>query len=220
MRKPARIILVAASLVMVSLLTLRVGSAQDPGAKGSSYAPVVGKEEFAAVMARMKGAKAAVMKRHADLLAERYDLSNRPRAASPCRASKPIQEGVRAKLAAGRDLGQAAAMSPGRDQERGRVSPPASCRCRIRITPKAACSFPSSTSTRSSKQENRDLTRFDLDFDLPDHFLPEFPPPIFLTTRPDLGDVSKGKLVTIDNFYELFNGILNPKQLEGSAPAA
>jgi cytochrome c peroxidase len=50
---------------------------------------------------------------------------------------------------------------------------------------------------------------------LPDHFLPEFPAPIFLTTRPDLGDVSKGKLVTIDNFYELFNGILNPKQLEG-----
>ena len=59
------------------------------------------------------------------------------------------------------------------------------------------------------------LERFDLDFDLPDHFLPEFPPPIFLTTRPDLGDVSKGKLVTLDNFYELFNGILNPKQLEG-----
>jgi cytochrome c peroxidase len=38
---------------------------------------------------------------------------------------------------------------------------------------------------------------------------------MFLITRPDLGDVSQGKLVTIDNFYELFNGILNPKQLEG-----
>jgi cytochrome c peroxidase len=61
----------------------------------------------------------------------------------------------------------------------------------------------------------RDLTRFDLDFDLPDHFLPEFPAPIYLTTRPDLGDVSQGKLVTIDNYYELFNGILNPKQIEG-----
>ncbi len=30
-----------------------------------------------------------------------------------------------------------------------------------------------------------------------------------------MGDVSQGKLVTIENFYELFNGILNPKQLEG-----
>src|SRR5438477_652097 len=65
------------------------------------------------------------------------------------------------------------------------------------------------------KQEARDLTRFDLDFDLPDHFLPEFPPSMFLTTRPDLGDVSKGKLVTNDNFFELFKDILNPKQLEG-----
>ena len=37
-------------------------------------------------------------------------------------------------------------------------------------------------------QGNR-LERFDLDFDLPDHFLPEFPPAIFLITRPDLGDV-------------------------------
>jgi hypothetical protein len=30
-----------------------------------------------------------------------------------------------------------------------------------------------------------------------------------------LGDVSKGKQVTIDNVYEPFNGILNPKQIEG-----
>jgi hypothetical protein len=27
--------------------------------------------------------------------------------------------------------------------------------------------------------------------------------------------VAKGRLVTITNYYELFNGILNPKQLEG-----
>jgi cytochrome c peroxidase len=59
------------------------------------------------------------------------------------------------------------------------------------------------------------LERFDMDFDLPDHFIPEFPPAIFLTTRPDLGDVSQGQVVSIDNFYRLFNGILNPKQLEG-----
>ena len=59
------------------------------------------------------------------------------------------------------------------------------------------------------------LERFDLDFDLPEHFLPEFPPPIYLTTRKDLGDVSQGKLVTIENFQELFAGILNAKDLEG-----
>jgi cytochrome c peroxidase len=59
------------------------------------------------------------------------------------------------------------------------------------------------------------LERFDMEFDLPEHFLPEFPPAMFLTTRPDLGDVSQGKVVTVDNFYQLFNGILNPKQIEG-----
>ncbi len=81
--------------------------------------------------------------------------------------------------------------------------------------PEGGMLFPKFHIDEIKKQEQRDLTRFDLDFDLPDHFLPEFPPPIFLTTRPDLGDVSQGKLVTIDNFFELFNGILNPKQLEG-----
>jgi cytochrome c peroxidase len=75
--------------------------------------------------------------------------------------------------------------------------------------------FPKFHIEEIKKQEGRDLTRFDLDYDLPDHFLPEFPPAIFLTTRTDLGDVSKGKVVTLMNYYELFNGILNPKQLEG-----
>ena len=28
---------------------------------------------------------------------------------------------------------------------------------------------------------------------------------MYLTTRPDLGDVSQGKLVTIANYYELFS---------------
>jgi cytochrome c peroxidase len=59
------------------------------------------------------------------------------------------------------------------------------------------------------------LVRFDLDFDLPEHILPDAAPPIYLTTRPDLGDVSKSQLITIDNYYEIFNGLLNPKQLEG-----
>ena len=50
---------------------------------------------------------------------------------------------------------------------------------------------------------------------MPQHLLPEFPAPIYLTTRPDLGDVSQGQLVTVANFYSLFKDILNPKQLEG-----
>ena len=79
--------------------------------------------------------------------------------------------------------------------------------------------FPQFHIDEINSQEDRDLTRFDLDFDLPEHFLPEFPAPIFLTTRPDLGDVSQGEQVTLMNFFRLFNGILNPKQLTISATA-
>src|SRR5262249_39004300 len=46
-------------------------------------------------------------------------------------------------------------------------------------------------------------------------FLPEFPPAMFLTTRRDLGDVSQGRLVTLENYYEIFDGILNSKDMEG-----
>src|SRR5262249_11330951 len=35
------------------------------------------------------------------------------------------------------------------------------------------------------------------------------------TTRPDLGDVSRGKMLTNENFQEIFAGILNAKDLEG-----
>jgi cytochrome c peroxidase len=57
--------------------------------------------------------------------------------------------------------------------------------------------------------------RFDVEFDIPEAYLPEFPPPLFLTTRPDLGDVSRGYEITQANFRELFDGIITPEQLEG-----
>ena len=55
----------------------------------------------------------------------------------------------------------------------------------------------------------------DVDFDLPDHLTPEFPPPIFLTSHPELGDVSQGQLLTIKNYYQLMVGVLTPVQIEG-----
>jgi cytochrome c peroxidase len=65
--------------------------------------------------------------------------------------------------------------------------------------------FPDRQIDEVRRQEDRDLRRFDVNFDLPDHLTPEFPPPIFLTTQPHLGDVSRGQLLTIKNFYELMN---------------
>jgi cytochrome c peroxidase len=59
------------------------------------------------------------------------------------------------------------------------------------------------------------LERYDVDFDLPEAFLPEFPPAMFLQTRPELGDVCRGEVVSINNYYRLFKDILTPVQLDG-----
>jgi cytochrome c peroxidase len=59
------------------------------------------------------------------------------------------------------------------------------------------------------------LERFDVAFDLPDAFVPEFPPAMFLSNRPELGDVSRGEVVSINNYYRLFKDILTPVQLDG-----
>jgi cytochrome c peroxidase len=207
-----RLVLTAVMLIFLSALTgVR---AQELGKKGTSFMPVDLKEDFAAIMARMKAAKPEVMKRQMDLLTERYDLSNRPAQGVTMARGKAIQEGVRAKLPTGMAWEKLAAMSPDemRDQD---LFPQGFLPLPHPNHAEGGMVFPKFHIDEMQKQEGRDLTRFDLDFDLPDHFLPEFPAPMFLTTRPDLGDVSQGKLVTIDNFFELFNGILNPKQLEG-----
>src|SRR5467141_2231534 len=83
-----------------------------PPAQKSSYLPVVDKESFSAVRNRMSEAKPGVMKRQADLLAERYDLSNRPANGAVMDRSKPLQEGVRVKLASGVTWAQVAEMTP------------------------------------------------------------------------------------------------------------
>jgi cytochrome c peroxidase len=182
--------------------------------KPSSYLPVVDTETFAATHDRMSAAKSAVMKKQMDLLAERYDLSNKRAAGVVMDRSKAVQDGVRVKLSAGVNWAQLAGMTAQQIRDKD-LFPQGFLPLPHANHPEGGMVFPKFEIQEILKQEERDLTRFDLDFDLPDHFLPEFPPAIYLTTRPDLGDVSKGQLVTIANFFDLFNGILNPKQIEG-----
>jgi cytochrome c peroxidase len=180
----------------------------------SSYAPVDIHESFASIMARMSAAKNEIVQRQAALLASRYDLSDSPAPGVTMSKGKPVQQGVRVKLPSGVTWDQLGKMTPEEIQGRG-VFPDGFQPLPHPNHPEGGMLFPKFEIDEIKKQEARDLTRFDLDFDIPDHFLPEFPPPIYLTTRPDLGDVSQGKLVTIENYYEIFNGILNPKQLDG-----
>ncbi len=192
------------------------GSPADPPGKSpppSSYAPV-NEPDFQTTLSRMSSAKAGIMQRQKTLLEQRYDLSDRPLQGVTMDRKKPVQGGVRVKLKAGTSWDQLASMSPA-DIRAKDLFPAGFMPLPHPNHPEGGMLFPHFEIERVKQQDNRDLTRFDLDFDLPDAFLPEFPPAIYLTTRTDLGDVSKGQLVTLDNYYQLFNGLLNPKQLDG-----
>jgi cytochrome c peroxidase len=195
-------------------VTVSAGIITGAAAAPTSYMSVNITEDFATTLHRMQAAKPGIEKRQQDLLEQRYDLGNHPANGVTMSGGKVIQEGVRVKLPAGVTWDSLAGMTPELIRTRG-VFPAGFMPLPHPNHPEGGMVFPKFHIEEIKRQEDRDLTRFDLDYDLPDHFLPEFPAPIYLTTRPDLGDVSHGQLVTIENYYQLFNGVLNPKQLEG-----
>ncbi len=181
---------------------------------GTFYFPIIIKEEFKTLMAKMKDEKPDVMDRQMNLLNDIYDLSDYPAQEVTMSGGKPVQEGVRVKLPEGMTWEKLSEMPPGEIREKD-------------LFPKGflplphvkheigGMVFPKFQIDEILKSEKRSLERFDVDFDIPEHFLPEFPPPVFLTTRPELGDISQGQLLTIRNYYELMQGLLTPVQLEG-----
>ncbi len=211
------VVSLAAGLVIagaaIGNVAMRTRAAEGADPRASSYMQVT-EEDFRTVLARMRAAKAGIEKRQQDLLVARYDLADRPVVGSTMSRGKAIQGGVRVKLPTGVTWDALAKASADEIQQRG-AFPQGFMPLPHPNHPEGGMVFPKFLIDETRRQTGRDLTRFDLDFDLPDRFLPEFPSPVYLTTRPDLGDVSRGQLVTISNYYELFNGILNPKQLEG-----
>lgn len=206
-------ILLSVSSALSILAIASFVQAQAPSAKPStSYSPVI-EQPFEEVLAKVTAEKPEVEARQKALLELRYDLSNRPSGTTMTKG-KAVQDGIRVKLPTGMSWDQLGSMSP-EQIKAANAFPEGFMALPHPKHAEGGMIFPQFHINEIKKQEGRDLTRFDIDFDLPDHFLPEFPAPIFLTTRPDLGDVSKGKLVTNQNYYELFNGLLNPKQLEG-----
>jgi len=201
-----------ATIVLITTIGLSflVASADQP----SSYAPVDIHQDIETTIKKMSAAKAEIMKRQMDLLNERYDLADKPTQGVTMSRGKAVQAGPRAKLPAGLTWEKLGEMSPEDVLEKG-VFPKGFMPLPHPNHPEGGMVFSKEMIDEIKKQEDRELTRFDLDFDIPSHFLPELPPAIFLTTRKDLGDVSKGQVVTINNYYKLFNGILNPKQIEG-----
>jgi len=169
---------------------------------------------FADLVKHLQAEKPKFAKRQQDLLAERYDLADRPAAGVVMSGGKPVQAGVRVRMPAGTTWDQLAAMSPEEIRDKG-LWPAGFYPLPHPHHEAGGMIFPKHVIDRTKKDAGRDISRFDLDFDLPEHMLAEFPAPIYLTTRPDLGDVSRGQLVTTQNYYDLFKDALNPKQLDG-----
>ncbi len=146
----------------------------------SSYdqvSPVLlGKQTFAAMMADDKAKKADVMAAHQKVLEERYNLKAQTDAKLKMTRGKPIAVGPTVKLPEGKTWDKLAAMSPADIRDQG-AFPQGFLPLPHPHHAVGGMVFP-----QAELKELPRLTRFDLDFDLPDAFLPEFPPAMFLTT--------------------------------------
>jgi len=151
--------------------------------------------------------KTKVMETQRRLLEQRYNMKANLSPDVKMTRGKPIAVGPTARLAKGTTWEQLVAMSP-TDMRADNLFPYPPLPHPKQVT--GGQVFPQIQIDMFPR-----LQRFDVDFDLPDAFLPEFPPAIFLQNRPELGDVSRGEVVSINNFYRLFKDLLTPVQLNG-----
>jgi cytochrome c peroxidase len=162
---------------------------------------------FEQIMKEDVAARPKVMALQRKLLESRYALEPRPHASAKMSRGKAVLVGPTARLAEGATWDKLADMSPEDIRKEGNFPyPPLP---HPKHTPGGQV-FPQ-VQTRMFPR----LERFDVEFDLPEEFLPEFPPAIFLQNRPELGDVSRGEVVSINNFERLFKDLLTPVQLDG-----
>lgn len=179
-----------------------------------TYMPVVPAKSFEETFDEETAAKPDLMQRQQSLLEQRYDLGDKPSDVAMSGGRKQVQRGVRVRPPAGKTWDDLGRMSPSEILNSNafpygfRPLPHAD-------HPTGGQVFPKEQIEAIRKAEQRDLERFDIEFDLPAHLTPEFPPPIFLTTRPELGDVSQGQVLTIKNYYALLKGKVTPVQMEG-----
>jgi cytochrome c peroxidase len=188
--------------------------AQQPPAKDHTYAPVVIDKTFEEIFAEDTAAKDAVQQDQQQLFNQRYDMGNNASSEMMSGRRKAVQQGVRVKLHGGATWETLSSMQPA-EIKRQNLFPHGFRPLPHVKHPTGGMVFPQQQIDAIAKAEQRDLKRFDVEFDLPEHLTPEFPPPMFLTTRPDLGDVSQGEVLTIKNYYRLLYGKVTPVQMEG-----
>lgn len=213
-RAPQRPLFALAIGILLLAVSAQVGASGDARLPDQTYMPVVVEQDFEKDKAADETEKPELMERQNKLLNRRYDLRDDPSDVSMSGGRKKVQQGVRVKLSEGVTWEGLSEMTPGEIKEKGlfplgfRPLPHADHKTGGQV-------FPEEQIDAMQRLEKRDLKRFDIDFDLPLHLTPEFPPPIFLSNRPDLGDVSQGEVLSIKNYYELMRGKLTPVQMEG-----
>src|SRR5262245_689 len=137
--------------------------------KDQTYMPVVPTKSFEDTYNSDTAEKDAVMSAQRSLLEKRYDLSDNPSDVQMSGKRKAVQQGVRAKLPGGTTWDKLSGMSP--DQIKRDNSFPYGFRPLPHVKhPVGGMVFPKRQIDEIKKQEGRDLQRFDVDFDIPDHF--------------------------------------------------
>ncbi|MDD5461107.1 MAG: cytochrome B6 [Methylococcales bacterium] len=159
------------------------------------------------IMKKEIAGKTKVMAAQKELLEQRYNLTAKLDPNVAMSRGKPLAVGPTARLSSGVTWDELAGMSPEDIKKQG-IFPYPSLPHPLQAN--GGQVFPKMQIDMFPR-----LERFDVDFDLPEAFLPEFPPAIFLNNRPELGDVSRGEVVSINNYYRLFKDILTPVQLDG-----
>jgi len=164
-------------------------------------------QSFDAIMQDDVKAKPQVTADQRKLLESRYDLEPRFDKTATMSRGKPLVVGPVARLPQEVKWDEIGGLKPQDVRERGIFPYPA--------LPHPKHSTGGQVFPQMQTKVFPRLERFDVEFDLPEAFLPEFPPAIFLQSRPELGDVSRGEVVSINNYYRLFKDILTPVQLDG-----
>jgi hypothetical protein len=103
-----RVFIVAMGLLVGARLVL----GQDKGKPSGSYAAVDIDEAFSAVLARISAAKTGLLGRRMALFDERYDFRDDHEPDAATSRGKPIQRGVRAKIAQRITWNQLAGLTP------------------------------------------------------------------------------------------------------------
>ena len=162
---------------------------------------------FAAWKEKMEAQRPAVDKAAQDVINARYRTTCKSDPAFTMSRGELQAIGPAAKLPAGvSSFEELAAQSSRRDPHEKSFS----VRSTIRSNPTGHMVFPP-TWTRVHPEQ----IRFDVSHDIPECYLPEYPPALYLTTHKELGDVTRGVEITYGNYFDMFSGILRPEKLDG-----